>query len=353
MKKEGPVDPIGGSMLKTLKKNAGLIFVVLVSALTIVILICTDELKQIQALMKILRPSGMIAAVICLLLYFFFRMAAMMYYLRRNGCKVSWRTVIAACGAGQFYSAITPSASGGQPMQVLLLRKRGVPVSVGTVCVSVKFIGFQLAFMLMGSILWLVNHDMVSEQLYGLRWLVAIGYVMNGFQLVLVGSAVWRYDVVERICARLVRLGVRLHVVRRPDQKMEAIRNVLRENRNALVTLLRRPIDAFVIFFFCIMQVIFYMGIILCIYSSFGLNGARPDELLTIQTLLFTAAAFVPLPGAAGAQESGFFAFFRGIFPKDMLIAAMVFWRFITYYLLIVMGLLMMLIGGIRKKDAA
>jgi len=59
----------------------------------------------------------------------------------------------------------------------------------------------------------------------------------------------------------------------------------------------------------------------------------------------------VPLPGAAGAQESGFCVFFRGIFPEDSLAAAMLCWRWFTYYLLMILGLIMMAAGsGKRTK---
>ena len=54
----------------------------------------------------------------------------------------------------------------------------------------------------------------------------------------------------------------------------------------------------------------------LCLYRAFGLSGWAPADLFTLQLLLFIAAAFVPLPGAAGAQEGGFYLFFRGVFPE-------------------------------------
>ena len=90
------------------------------------------------------------------------------------------------------------------------------------------------------------------------------------------------------------------------------------------------------------------MGVTVCIYHAFGLSGASDGWIFTLQTLLFIAAAFVPLPGAAGAQESGFVVFFHGVFPESDLAAAMLCWRFFTYYFLLIVGFAMSALAGKR-----
>ncbi|MEJ1731428.1 lysylphosphatidylglycerol synthase domain-containing protein, partial [Escherichia coli] len=46
---------------------------------------------------------------------------------------------------GIFYSNITPAATGGQPMQVFSLKKRGVPPGVASSALAVKFFCWQCA----------------------------------------------------------------------------------------------------------------------------------------------------------------------------------------------------------------
>ena len=62
--------------------------------------------------------------------------------------------------------------------------------------------------------------------------------------------------------------------------------------------------------------------------------------------------AFVPLPGASIATEGGFYALFT-VYFGDSRLAAMLIWRFLTYYLTIVLGLAAVLIDGFRAEKRA
>jgi len=98
-----------------------------------------------------------------------------------------------------------------------------------------------------------------------------------------------------------------------------------------------------------IVQIVMLMAMISGVYRTFWLAGVPDVTLLTLQTLLYISASFMPLPGASGAQEYGFSLFFGGIFPGSMMISAILVWRFITYYLLMLIGFVAVVAeGGMR-----
>ena len=338
-------------MRERIKKYAGALYIALMTVVVVVVLSCTNELEQIFEAFGQMETRWLLAAGGCIVLYLLLRMATMRYYLTRHGWKISWREAAGVTGAGQFYSAITPSSSGGQPMQVLWLHRQGVPVSLGTACISVKFLSFQASVLLLGGVLGLSKWRMVEAQLYGFRWLVVLGYVVNAGLLVAVALTIPRSNVLDRLSRWAVGIGARLRLVKHPEEVCERFQSAIADYRDALQMLFRRPLDAVVVFLLSMLQVIAYMSVALCLYRAFGLSGAGNSDILTLQLLLFIAAAFVPLPGAAGAQESGFCVFFRGIFPEESLMAAMVCWRFFSYYLLLVGGLVMMAVAGFRRRN--
>ena len=49
-------------------------------------------------------------------------------------------------------------------------------------------------------------------------------------------------------------------------------------------------------------------------------------------------AAFVPIPGASGGIEYGFIKFFGNFMPVVILNSLLITWRFITYYLGMILG---------------
>lgn len=334
-------------MREKLRKNLGLIYIVLITAAIAVLLLCSDELTEVAEALHTLNGWWVAAAAGCVAAYLALRMAAMRFYLCRHGYPISWIDTAAAMGSGQFYSAITPSASGGQPMQVLLLRRLGVPVGVATVCVSVKFIGFQAAILLLGGTLWLSNSELVSSQLYGFRWLIALGFAVNAGLIAVLILAVAHIGVVDWLGHRLLAFGARLKLVRRSEELYQKLRTTIEDYRAALCALIKRPLESLMMFALALLQAALYMCVPVCLYYAFGMKGFRADEILTLQTLLFIAAAFIPLPGAAGAQESGFCLFFRGVFAEDCMIAAMLCWRFFSYYLLMLVGAGAMVAGEI------
>ena len=61
-------------------------------------------------------------------------------------------------------------------------------------------------------------------------------------------------------------------------------------------------------------------------------------QLLTISFLLYISACYTPLPGASGAQEGGFLLYYDGIIPGDRIGLALLVWRFFTYYMFLIVG---------------
>lgn len=340
-------------MRQILKKYSGLIYVALITALMAFLLLRSDELGQIWSTLGALDARWVWAAAGCVALYLFLRMATLIYYLARRGHRISWIQAAGVTGAGQFYSAITPSASGGQPMQVLWLHRLNVPASLGTACASAKFLGFQTAMLSLGGLAWLLRRQMVARQLYGLRWLVLLGYAVNALLIIAIILTLPKSRIMDRLILLLIRLGRKLHIVKDGDAVLVSFQTAMRDYREALIQLLRRPADALIVYLLSAAQIAAYMSVAICLYRAFGLSGTDGLSILTLQLMLFIAAAFVPLPGAAGAQEGGFFVFFRGVFPDGQLMAAMISWRFFSYYLLLFAGLGMMALSRICAKKSA
>lgn len=331
-----------------LKKYIGPVYVALIAAVVAGILVCNGELGLIFGALSSLKIQWVWAAIGCIIAYLLLRMAQLKYYLSRRGKKISWLQAAAVTGAGQFYSAITPSASGGQPMQVLYLHRLGVPVSTATACISVKFLGFQSSYLLLGGVMALVSHEMLAQQLNGFLWLVALGYVVNSALIAAVLLTIPKTKVLDRMIQGIIRLGGKLRLIKNGEAAFSGFQSMLKDYRDALMQLIRSPLDALVMFGLSLAQVTAFMCVAVCIYRAFGMQGVPETEVFAIQLMLFIAAAFVPLPGAAGAQEGGFCAFFAGIFPDTRLIPAMLCWRFFSYYLLLLLGLLMLLPAKFR-----
>ena len=73
------------------------------------------------------------AAVLCMLLFIFFEGAALRTILSSFGCRAGLPDCAVYSATDIYFSAITPSASGGQPACALMMMRGGVPGPTATV----------------------------------------------------------------------------------------------------------------------------------------------------------------------------------------------------------------------------
>ena len=77
----------------------------------------------------------------------------------------------------------------------------------------------------------------------------------------------------------------------------------------------------------------------------------QPVLFWLLQWVVFTLAAFIPTPGAAGGAEAAFFLIYSPFVPGRILALATAGWRFFTFYLLLgIASILYFALGGTRRK---
>ncbi len=254
---------------------------------------------------------------------------------------------------GIYYSSITPAASGGQPMQAFALKKRGISTGIGYSALAVKFFCWQCAMLLIGALLWILNGSYVHGILGKGVWLVALGFFLNSLMVTLVILLAINRNLVRAIIVFIVNLGNKLRLIKDRSKTSSRLDAAMNDFHSSVEILTKHPGQFLILFALSLIQVTSLMSVAYFIYRGFSLVTSRYPEVLTIQFLLYITASFTPLPGASGAQEGGFYLFFRSFFPDSMIFAALLIWRFMTYYLFIIVGFFAVIIDqtfSIRRK---
>jgi len=75
------------------------------------------------------------------------------------------------------------------------------------------------------------------------------------------------------------------------------------------------------------------------VFKSFDLNiNIGIFEVIVCSSFTLLIGNFVPIPGGSGGIEFGFMQFFSSFVSNSILASALIIWRFITYYLGIIVG---------------
>ena len=133
-------------MLKRIKRKSILnaLFLLLIFALTIWSVFKGEDLGQIAEYLQMANDVWILPGIVCVLPFIIGESVIILYLLRTLGARTPFGHCCLYSFIGFFYSAITPSASGGQPMQVVAMRKDGIPAAVSTVVLAIVTITYKL-----------------------------------------------------------------------------------------------------------------------------------------------------------------------------------------------------------------
>lgn len=306
-----------------------------------------------------LDPIWTLGILGCWFVYMFSDAFGYWFYFRSEGFRISIGRSINASLIGFYYSDITPTSAGGQPMLINSLRKAGIPVGYGTMGSTIRFICNQFAISAISLSLWIANRDFVQQQLGNAVWIIRLGWLINFAGVPLAMMAAFQRKGIQKIAMGLISIGIKVKLIKNREAARTSVTNILDTYHTALKELINRPWRIVVEILSAAVGMTGLIGSIYFVYHAFGFDGTGGIQLLTVSALLYISACYTPLPGASGAQEGGFLLYYAGIIPGEKIGLALLVWRFFTFYMFLLVGVLMVILERIlltreqrkRKND--
>lgn len=239
---------------------------------------------------------------------------------------------------GQYYNQVTPSSSGGQPLQLLEMKTKGISLGFGTAVLVQKYALYQLSVTLIGIIGALFNIKLImSWPPLGIV-LLAIGITINLIGSILIILVALNPKIASTILRWLINVGAKLRLIKNKKKWFKRVDNFVNDYKVAIGALKDRVKETIFLFAFNLLAIIVYYTITYWIYRSLGLSSFSVWKIVLIQSVLYLMIAFVPLPGAAGGAELGFAIVFGAIFGAAISSVALITWRIITFYFILLFG---------------
>ena len=253
---------------------------------------------------------------------------------------------------GQFLNGITPFSSGGQPFQIYLLKKDGVRISDSTSSMLKDFIVYQIALISVGVFAFIYNvlSNSFSKNTY-LNTLILLGFLINIIVLVILLLISSAKKTGLKISKKIVHFVCNLKFLKSLKEKEEEIVKSLERFYKTGSELRKNKKKIIIGVFYNIIYLILMHIVPFVIFLSLGVKTSL-IEVICLSTFVMLIGNFIPVPGATGGLEYGFMQFF-GIIVKDIpvLSGAMLLWRFVTYFLGMIVGFITLIIKkGTCKK---
>ncbi len=106
-------------------------------------------------------PRFLLGGLVCMLVYWGIEAGILDILLKRVYPKTKFWTALKITLVGQYYSFLTPFASGGQPAQLYEMKKDDIPMTGATAVLVSKFILFQVTVTIYALILTLYKLPMI------------------------------------------------------------------------------------------------------------------------------------------------------------------------------------------------
>lgn len=329
----------------------GIAFVVGVMAIFAGYLVSSGKINMVREHIWNLNWNWLAAACLSIILYWLLEAKMVNNIIKSMGGHQTFFEAFKITMIGQFFSGITPFASGGQPMQLYLLTKQKVPVGQGTSALMSKFIVYQGTLVIYALVLLIFKAQFFIKNIQNLFVLVVIGFGVNA---VVIGALVFfsrSKDVNKSLLAKLIRFGHKIKLVKDPVKTIKNIENEVEEFHENAVQLRQNKGLLINTVFLTVVQLTLYFVVPYFIYRSFGLGGGNLVNILSATAFVLMITSFIPIPGASGGAEGGFYLIFGLFFIGKYILTAIILWRVMTYYFWIMVGGIWMIFTDFSHKE--
>lgn len=252
--------------------------------------------------------------------------------------------------ADVYFSAITPSASGGQPASAYFMIRDGMKTSVVTITLLLNLMLYSLALVFIGIVCFIFWGEVL--------WRVSVKFKILFFigSGILVGSAILFYLLIrkEQIidgCANSIITALeRWKIIKDGKTRREKIHNSMLQYKRCAVVISQNKkmlLDAFVL---NVAQRLSQIVITFNLFMGCGKGLTLSIKATIMQAFVVVGSNSVPIPGAMGVADYMMLNGFTMILGETEATHMELLCRGITFYGCILTGGILTAIGYIRRR---
>ena len=335
--------------IKTLKN---LLFFIILVLITFYVLFRKQDPKELLNIIISAKTNYVLIGILLMLLYFLAEAYNVKIILKTlNDRNIPIIKALKYTFIGFFFSSITPAASGGQPVEIYYMTKEKIKGENATLAMLIILSGFQICTILLGIICAILNPQILTSRIIPL---FVIGVIINGFVLSIMMICIFSKKLTKKLINIIIKL-INFFKFKNKEKIAEKLLNAIEKYNESSAFIISHKKEYIKSILIVLIQVIIYYSVPFCIVKAFDINTYNYFQIFTMQSILHTAVSSMPLPGTIGVSELVFLDIFNPVFGTKKLNGAMLLNRGITFYLYVILSLLVVTYNYIkinRKKES-
>ncbi len=333
-------------MKKSAKLIRNFILFILLIIITFAVLLKGEDISQILNILASTKIQYVLVGILCMAVYISCEAINIGRTLKTLNEKSTFIQNLKYALIGFFFSAITPAASGGQPMQVYYMHKDKIAVSNSTLALLLNLTSMQVVTIGFALISICFNYKYLNGVLIAF---FIVGILLNLSALVLLLIAIISKRL-SRGIINFVEKILKFFKVRNIEVKKEKLESELEKYHESAVYIKQNKKIIIQLLLTTLVQFFVYYSVTFWTYKALGMNGANILEITSMQSVLFATVSGIPSPGAVGVTEGAFTEIFRNIYPGAMMSSAILLNRGINFYFFVIFSGIVTIINHLKRE---
>lgn len=252
--------------------------------------------------------------------------------------------------ADVYFSAITPSATGGQPASAYFMIKDGIPGTVTTVILITNLIMYTSALVIIGVVCLIFGHSVITHFSTLSIVLILVSTVC------LIGLDIAFYMLLHRemamhkLCEKGLNLLVKLRIVKKPEKHREKLAQKMDEFRVCAADIRGKKKMELKALGWNVLQRVSQLAVAFCVVMARGIGFGKALEIFTIQCFVAVGSNCVPIPGSMGVADYLMLDGYTAVVGEDIATNLELLSRGVSFYCCIFISAVITLIAFIARR---
>ncbi len=329
------------------KKIIGnMVFLSAVFALTVYGVFHGEDLGAMVSAMKQADVRWLIPGVFLVMFFIWGESIIIWFMMRSFHIYLKKRICFLFSSVGFFFSCITPSATGGQPMQIYYMNKEKIPVPFATVILMIVTITYKLVLVVTGLGILIFGQGFLHRYLEEILPVYYLGLFLNVFCVSFMTVLVFHPVLAESILLKVMDWMEKLHLMKRKETRRTKFQKSMQTYRETAAYLKEHKKIIVSVILVTFVQRFSLFAVTGMVYLAFGMSGTAMKDVVLLQAVISVSVDMLPLPGGMGISESLFLTIFVPVFAS-LTLPAMVLSRGLGYYSQLLISALFTMIAQI------
>ena len=320
------------------KSILNLIIILITAIMLVVLLFFTSGIDELYYMFNKMVLIWILIAILCMALYWLLDTLILHLISQCMLERFSFKNSLRFTMIGQFFNAVTPFSSGGQPMQAYCMINDGMKPGHTISILVIRAMLFQVCMFLYTIVVFIFKASFFIATIPHFLTLFIVGSSINLVLVLLYTLFLFDKTTSERIVNFIFKVLSKIRIIKHPGKHIGKIESELTSFKEGVNDFTGKLSTILLIIFYQLLQFTVFFSIPYFIFLSVEKGPGNYINMISSQAVVTMITFLVPSPGASGGAEGMSWLFFKQFFVSTHIVPVILVWRTITYYLNILAG---------------